>query len=79
MRLKTVNLLFIILISCLTVACVVHTAISYVSIANDQMTSAPPRVAFFLMIPYGFFLLILAIAWLIIARIYKKRNKTETK
>ena len=78
MRFKKVNLIFIVLISCLMIACIVHTTISYITIANDQMTSAPPRVAFFLIIPYGFFALILAIGWLITVHVLKKRNKTKT-
>ena len=79
MKLRRINLLFITLIACLTVACIVHTTISYITIANDQMTSAPPQVAFFLIIPYGFSALILAISWLLIVKMLKKHNEFRTK
>ena len=78
MKLK-LNLIFIVIILCLAVACIVHTTVSYVSIANDEMTSAPPEVAFFLIIPYAFFMLISAICWLITVRIYKKHKKETEK
>ena len=77
MKLKRINLFFIVILACLIVACAVHVAINYVNIANDELTSAPPEVAFFLIIPYAFFMLIVATCWLIIARKCRKTQNRE--
>ena len=72
MRLKKINLFFIVILLSLTVACIVHVTISYINVSNAEISTVPPTIAFLLIIPYAFFMLIVAISWLIVVRKHKK-------
>lgn len=72
---KTVNIVFLIVIVCLAVACAIHTALTYISIANTPSTGAPASVAFFLTIPYAVSMIVVGGIWLVVGRIVGKKIK----
>ena len=63
---KKIKIILTVIILALIVACVIHTAVAYVNIANNMQTSAPASVAFLLIIPYTVVALICAVALIII-------------
>ena len=72
MKLKTV--LFGMIELLIVVAGIVHTAYSYIAIANDSYTSFPPQTAFLLFIPYIGAMCVVFLVWLATRRL-QKHNK----
>ena len=73
MKLKTV--LFGMIELLIVVAGIVHTAYSYIAIANDSYTSFPPQTAFLLFIPYIAVACALLFDWFIIRRLQKQNKR----
>lgn len=55
---KIFNILLGVIISFLAIACAVHTAAAYINISSDKFTSCPADVAFLIIIPYAFAIII---------------------
>ena len=60
---KKIDLVFAVITALIVIACIAHTAIRYCQIHNDTMTSAPAKVAFFLLIPYSIALIADVVIW----------------
>lgn len=73
---KKINVIFAVITALIALACIVHTAIRYYQIANDQMTSAPASVAFFLIIPYAIALIVNLVVWFLVRK-YRRRQSEK--
>ena len=71
------NLLFLISILLVLLACAINIGIAYYNIAHTPYTSAPAWVAFVLIVPYGLGALGLGIIWLITWLCLKRKQNKE--
>ena len=74
---KTLKYVFLSVIIGLLLAAVIHVAVEYVRIANDNYTSAPASVAFFLLIPYCIAAAVCCAAWAVVNKIVSNKNKRK--